>query len=121
MFETGMNHQATKESKGMSPVRARYRNQAETGTQTETRTGVANREHNEKREISHSSNNDGFFLFGLKISYDSFFSLILKLMVMISFGLASKPIVGLLVEHQNQGGGGFLGLALKIGSYGLVI
>jgi hypothetical protein len=104
MFETGMNHQATKESKGMSPVRARYRNQAETGTQTETRTGVANR---------------WFFLFGLKIN--SFFSLILKLMIMVSLGLASKPIVGLLVEHQNQGGGGFLGLALKTGSYGLVI
>jgi hypothetical protein len=73
-----MNHQATKESKGMSPVRARYRNQAETGTQTETRTGVANREHNEKREISHGSNNNGFFWFELKISDDSFFQFDLK-------------------------------------------
>jgi hypothetical protein len=28
---------------------------------------------------------------------------------------------GILVEHQNQGGGGFPGLGLKTGSYGLVI
>jgi hypothetical protein len=30
--------------------------------------------------------------------------------------LASKPVVGFLVEPQNQGGGGFLGLGLKTGS-----
>jgi hypothetical protein len=36
-------------------------------------------------------------------------------------GLASKPAVGFLVEPQNQGGGGFLGLDLKTGSSGLVI
>jgi hypothetical protein len=48
-------------------------------------------------------------------------------------GLASKPLQrflrfdlktggdGLLVEHQNQGSGGFLDLGLKIGSYSLVI
>jgi hypothetical protein len=36
-------------------------------------------------------------------------------------GLASKPAVGFLVEPQNQGSGGFLGLALKTGSSGLVI
>jgi hypothetical protein len=38
-----------------------------------------------------------------------------------SSGLASKPVVGFLVEPQNQGGGGFYGFGLKIGSYGLVI
>jgi hypothetical protein len=40
---------------------------------------------------------------------------------MVSPGLASKPVVGFLVEPQNQGGGGFLSLELKIGSSGLVI
>jgi hypothetical protein len=40
---------------------------------------------------------------------------------MISPGLASKPVVGFLVEPQNQGGGGFPGLGLKIGNFGLVI
>jgi hypothetical protein len=30
-------------------------------------------------------------------------------------------VVGFLVESQNQGGGGFPGLSLKTGSYGLVI
>jgi hypothetical protein len=29
--------------------------------------------------------------------------------VTVSPGLASKPVVGFLVEPQNQGGGGFLG------------
>jgi hypothetical protein len=38
-----------------------------------------------------------------------------------SLTLASKPAVGFLVEPQNQGGGGFLSLGLKIGSSGLVI
>jgi hypothetical protein len=36
-------------------------------------------------------------------------------------GLASKPVVDFLVELQNQGGGGFPGLGLKTGSFGLVI
>jgi hypothetical protein len=36
-------------------------------------------------------------------------------------GLASKPAVGLLVESQNQGVGGFSGLGLKTGSSSLVI
>jgi hypothetical protein len=40
---------------------------------------------------------------------------------MIYPGLASKLAVGFLVEHQNQGGGGFPGLCLKIGRSGLVI
>jgi hypothetical protein len=39
----------------------------------------------------------------------------------VSPGLASKPVVGFLVEPRNQGGGGFPGLGLKTGSYGLVI
>jgi hypothetical protein len=40
---------------------------------------------------------------------------------MVSPGLASKLVVSFLVEPQNQGGGGFSGLGLKTGSYGLVI
>jgi hypothetical protein len=43
-----------------------------------------------------------------------------KLVVMVSPGLASKPVVSFLVEPQNQGGGGFSGLRLKIAD-GLVI
>jgi hypothetical protein len=50
-----------------------------------------------------------------------FSSLTSKLVVMVSPGLASKPAVGFLVEPQNQGGGGFPGLGLKIGSSGSVI
>jgi hypothetical protein len=50
-----------------------------------------------------------------------FFSLASKLVVTISPGLASKPVVGFLVEPQNQGGGGFPGLGLKTGNSGLVI
>jgi hypothetical protein len=44
-----------------------------------------------------------------------------KLVVMVSPGLTSKLMVDFLVEPQNQGGGGFLGLGLKIGSYSLMI
>jgi hypothetical protein len=50
-----------------------------------------------------------------------FASLASKLVVTISPGLASKPAVSFLVEPQNQGGGGFPGLSVKIGSSGLVI
>jgi hypothetical protein len=39
----------------------------------------------------------------------------------VSLDLASKPVVDFLVEHQNQGGGGFPDLAHKTGSYDLVI
>jgi hypothetical protein len=46
-----------------------------------------------------------------------FASLASKLVATIFSGLASKPVVGFLVEPQNQGGGGFPGLGLKIGSY----
>jgi hypothetical protein len=44
-----------------------------------------------------------------------------KLVLTVSLDLASKPAVGFLVEPQNQGGGGFLGLGLKTDSSGLVI
>jgi hypothetical protein len=50
-----------------------------------------------------------------------FSSLTSKLVATVSPGLASKPVVGFLVEPQNQGGGGFLGLCLKTGSSSLVI
>jgi hypothetical protein len=50
-----------------------------------------------------------------------FSSLAAKLVAMVSPGLASKPMVVFLVEPQNQGGGGFLGLGLKTDSSGLVI
>jgi hypothetical protein len=39
----------------------------------------------------------------------------------VFLGLASKPVVAFLVEPQNQGGGGFSGLGLKISSSSLVI
>jgi hypothetical protein len=41
-----------------------------------------------------------------------------KLVVTVSPGLASKPVVGFLVEPQNQGGGAFFDLGLKTDSYG---
>jgi hypothetical protein len=47
--------------------------------------------------------------------------LALKLVTTVSPGLASKPVVGFLVEPQNQGDGGSSGLGFKTGSYGLVI
>jgi hypothetical protein len=50
-----------------------------------------------------------------------FSSLTSKLVATVSPGLASKPVLGFLVEPQNQGGGGFSGLSLKTGSFGLVI
>jgi hypothetical protein len=42
-------------------------------------------------------------------------------MAMISPDLASKPTVGFLVEPQNQGGGEFPSLVLKIDSSILLI
>jgi hypothetical protein len=48
-----------------------------------------------------------------------FSSLASKLVTMVSPGLASKPAVGFLVEPQNQGGVGFLGLDLETGSFDL--
>jgi hypothetical protein len=50
-----------------------------------------------------------------------FSSLDSKLVTTVSLGLASKLAVGFLVEPQNQGGGGFSGLDLKIGSSSLLI
>jgi hypothetical protein len=44
-----------------------------------------------------------------------------KPVMMVSPSLASKLVVSFLVEAQNQGGGGFSGLGLKIGCYCLVI
>jgi hypothetical protein len=44
-----------------------------------------------------------------------------KLVVMVSPDLASKPVVGFLVEPHNQSGGGFLGLGFKTCISGLVI
>jgi hypothetical protein len=48
-------------------------------------------------------------------------SLASKFVVTVSPGLASKLAVGFLVESQNQGGGEFSGLGIKIGNSGLVI
>jgi hypothetical protein len=50
-----------------------------------------------------------------------FISLASKLVATVFPGLASKPMVGFLVEPQNQGGGWFPGLSLKTGSSSLVI
>jgi hypothetical protein len=50
-----------------------------------------------------------------------FSSLASKLVAAVSPGLNSKPVVGFLVEPQNQGGRGFPGLGLKTSSSGLVI
>jgi hypothetical protein len=59
--------------------------------------------------------------FALKHATTVFSSLASKLVATVSSGLASKPMVGFLVEPQNQGGGGFPGLGLKIDSFCLVI
>jgi hypothetical protein len=45
-----------------------------------------------------------------------FSSLASKLVAMVSHSLTSKLVVSFLVEPQNQGGGGFFGLGLKISS-----
>jgi hypothetical protein len=50
-----------------------------------------------------------------------FSSLASKLVATVSPGLDSKLADGFLVEPQNQGGGGFPGLGLKTGTFGLVI
>jgi hypothetical protein len=50
-----------------------------------------------------------------------FSSLASKLVPTVSPGLTSKPMIGFLVEPQNQGDGGFFGFDLKTGSSGLVI
>jgi hypothetical protein len=53
----------------------------------------------------------------LKPAATVFTSLASKLVATVFSGLTSKPVVSFLVEPQNQGGGGFLGLGLKTGSY----
>jgi hypothetical protein len=50
-----------------------------------------------------------------------FYSLASKLVPTVSPSLATKPVVGFLVEPQNQRGGGFPDLGLKIGNSDLVI
>jgi hypothetical protein len=50
-----------------------------------------------------------------------FASLASKLVATVFSCFASKPVVGFLVEPQNQGDGGFFSLGLKLGSSGLVI
>jgi hypothetical protein len=50
-----------------------------------------------------------------------FCSLASKLVVTVSSDLALKPLVGFLIEPQNQSGGGFFGLDLKTSNSGLVI
>jgi hypothetical protein len=62
-----------------------------------------------------------FSSLALKLVATVFSSLTSKLVVTVSPGLASKLAVGFLVEPQNQGGRGLLGLGLKTGSSGLVI
>jgi hypothetical protein len=59
--------------------------------------------------------------FSLKTTGTIFSGLASKSLATISPGLALKPMVGFLVEPQNQGDGGFPGLGLKTGSSGLVI
>jgi hypothetical protein len=56
-----------------------------------------------------------------KPAAEVFFSFASKLVAMVSPGLTSKPVVGFLVEPQNQGGGGFTDLGLKTSSSCLVI
>jgi hypothetical protein len=50
-----------------------------------------------------------------------FASLASKLVATVFPGLASKPVVGFLIEPQNQGGGGFPDLGLKTSRSDLVI
>jgi hypothetical protein len=50
-----------------------------------------------------------------------FSSLVSKPMAIVSPDLISKPVVGFLVELQNQGGRGFSDLDFKTSSYGLMI
>jgi hypothetical protein len=59
--------------------------------------------------------------FGLKTTGTVFSGLASNLVATVSPCLTSKPVLGFLVEPQNQGGEAFLGLGLKISSYGSVI
>jgi hypothetical protein len=64
---------------------------------------------------------DGFLCFGLKTSVNDFLQFGLKTVATVSPSLASKSVVGFLIEPQNPDGGGFPSLALKTGSSSLVI
>jgi hypothetical protein len=59
--------------------------------------------------------------FASKLVATVFSNLASKLVATVSPSLASKPVVGFLVETQNQGGGGFPSLGLKTGNSDLVI
>jgi hypothetical protein len=59
--------------------------------------------------------------FDLKTTRTVFTGLTSKLVAMVFSGLSSKPVVGFLVEPQNQVGGGFSVLGIKIDSSDLVI
>jgi hypothetical protein len=73
------------------------------------------------RRFGLKTDGNGFYWFGLKTCCDSFRQFGLKTTGDGFSGLASKPVVGFLVEPQNQSGGGFPGLSLKTGSSCLVI
>jgi hypothetical protein len=64
---------------------------------------------------------DSVLRFGVKTGGDVFSCLASNLMATVSPSLASKPVVGFLVEPQNQGGGVFPSLDLKTDSYSLMI
>jgi hypothetical protein len=59
--------------------------------------------------------------FGIKTTRTVFTGLASKPVAAVSPGLASKLVVGFLVEPQSQGGGEFSSLGLKTGSSGLLI
>jgi hypothetical protein len=59
--------------------------------------------------------------FGLKTTGTVFSGLASKSVAAVSPDLALKSVLGFLVEHRNQGGGGFPDLGLKTDSYSLVI
>jgi hypothetical protein len=60
-------------------------------------------------------------LFDLKTIGMGFSGLTSKPVATVSLNLASKLLVDFLIEHKNQGGGGFSSLELKTGSCILVI
>jgi hypothetical protein len=73
------------------------------------------------RRFGLKTGGDDFRWFDLKISDDDFLQFDIKTGGDGFFSLASKPVVGFLIEPQNQGGGGFPGFSLKTDSFGLVI
>jgi hypothetical protein len=65
---------------------------------------------------------NGFLRFGLKTGGDGLLRFGLKTGgAPVSTGLASKQVIGFLIEPQNQGGGEFPGLGLKTDRFSLVI